>query len=362
MSLFVGQNLNPNESEDLSNFQKLLALSKDKLECNPSAFQGGDFWKTFEGNVAKALESSRNELNLDWNIEYVGGHKFPDIVAHINKTKSLGIEVKTLSTRTPQWKIMGGSIMESTKVEGIERIHVFAAKQQPFEIRYRPFEECVADVAVTHSPRYMLDMDLKDSASIFDKIHKSYSEIQKMENPFIAFREHLIQKRTDASGENNLWWCDKDSFKVCDKERAEADFAQQLIEHRIKFWNTLTLEERDLYKAKMLIFFPEIFKGDYNQACKWLLQNELVICPNFRDLYSAGGKETLYGKKVPKVLGVANSLVDLFAQIFANAENRATHFSKWVAASERHIKQEHRDVFMKIAGKVSKIILPPHIP
>ena len=64
---------------------------------------------------------------------------------------------------------MGGSIMESTRIPDVSRIHVFCARQKPFEIKYRSFEECVEDVAVTHSPRYMLDMDVSNNQSLFKR-------------------------------------------------------------------------------------------------------------------------------------------------------------------------------------------------
>lgn len=69
------------------------------------------------------------DLNIDWNIEYLGGHKFPDIIARINQQRSFGVEVKTLSQSNENWNVMGGSIMETTAEKDVSRIHVFCAKK-----------------------------------------------------------------------------------------------------------------------------------------------------------------------------------------------------------------------------------------
>ena len=195
MSISVGEKLicDPNT---LENFNKLLSCAKERLQRDASRFVSGDFWKIFEGEVCKALDKSKEFVGVpDWNIEYIGGHKFPDIVARINKNQALGIEVKTLSTRNDSWKVMGGSIMESTRIPDVSRIHVFCGKQTPFEIKYRSFEDCVEDVAVTHSPRYMLDMNVSKDKSLFKKLGKTYDEIRHMRNPFDAFKEFIVEQR-----------------------------------------------------------------------------------------------------------------------------------------------------------------------
>ena len=98
-------------------------------------------------------------------IELIGGQKFPDIIAN----KYYGIEVKT--TTQNHWKTTGNSVLESTRVEDVERIFMLFAKlASPIEFRCRPYEEVLSEVVVTHSPRYLIDMNLKQGDTIFDKI------------------------------------------------------------------------------------------------------------------------------------------------------------------------------------------------
>lgn len=95
------------------------------------------------------------------SIELIGGQKFPDIVAK----RFYGIEVKT--TTQNHWKTTGNSVLESTRVENVERIFMLFAKlAAPIEFRCRPYEECLSEVVVTHSPRYLIDMNLEIGKTI----------------------------------------------------------------------------------------------------------------------------------------------------------------------------------------------------
>jgi hypothetical protein len=49
--------------------------------------------------------------------------------------------------------------LETTRVEDVDRIYMMFGKlNKPVEVRFRPYECCLYEVAVTHSPRYLIDM------------------------------------------------------------------------------------------------------------------------------------------------------------------------------------------------------------
>lgn len=51
--------------------------------------------------------------------------------------------------------MIGGSVAEGTRVEDVEHIFILFGKlHKPVEFRTRRYEECLCDIAVTHSPRY----------------------------------------------------------------------------------------------------------------------------------------------------------------------------------------------------------------
>lgn len=332
MSIAVGENLIC-DAATLNNFDHLLSCAKEKLLKNSTHIAKGDFWKTFEMEVHRALVASKNDVGLaHWKIEYIGGHKFPDIVARINEKEAFGIEIKTISTRNKSWKIMGGSIMESTRIPDVSRIHVFCAKQQPFEIKYRSFEECVEDVAVTHSPRYMLDMNVDHNNSLFTKLGKTYDEIRQMPNPFEAFKDYIIASRNQRNSDNEdtgLWWFSPKAEEFSNQDLAEEKFASTLVNINVKFWKDLPQNEKEQIKVEMLVASPSIVEGKYEFACQWLLQRKGIVCPSFRDNFSAGGQVNVYGVRVPKIIGKIFEWKLKIAEAFNAKEFSLESFYYW---------------------------------
>lgn len=80
--------------------------------------------------------------------------------------------------------MIGGSVAEGTRVEDVEsHIYLIWEIHKPVEFRTRRYEECLCDIAVTHSPRYKIDMELPIGETIFDKMGISYDEMRRLENP-----------------------------------------------------------------------------------------------------------------------------------------------------------------------------------
>ena len=361
-SFAIGENININEAQVKQTFDKLLSLSKAKLESQPIIAQKKDFWKSFEEDVHVALLESSRDLHIPWKIEYISGHKFPDIVARINEKQALGIEVKTISTRNKSWKVMGGSIMESTRIPDVSRIHIFCAKQKPFKIKYKPFEECVESVAVTHSPRYMLDMDASKQDSLFNKLGKTYDEIRQMKNPFDAFKDFIVEQRKNSlrnrKVDDDFWWYSPNSNQVNSLELEDQKFANKMVGLEMQFWNQLSREEQHFLRAYLLILFPNVIEGNYNDASRWLLQTQGVINPSFRDTFSAGGRQNLDGIKVPKIIyNIANwkeDLIDILnekalpLQCFVLWKTKVLSIGKFSSSEKAVLKQILDDIGKKI--------------
>lgn len=332
MSISIGENINYNEGSNKDFFERLLLCTKNKLESQPSVPSKSDFWKSFELDVHTALLASSHELGINWEIEYISGHRFPDIVARINEKEALGIEVKTISTKNTSWKVMGGSIMESTRIPDVSRIHIFCAKQKPFKIKYKPFEDCVENVAVTHSPRYMLNMDLTPAENLFQKLHKSYDDIRQMANPFDAFKDYMIKSRAQSQSDaddSQLWWFSPNEKEFSKQELAEQSFANALVNSQLRFWSELTPEEKEKIKIQMVVATPSILEGQYENACQWLLQHQGVINPSFRDSFSAGGQVVIKGVKVPKIIGHIDAWKTSIAAEFNRKEIPLQFFEHW---------------------------------
>jgi hypothetical protein len=286
--MIVSVNSDPNRSE----FDSL--LNSTISELNVHAKKSSNKVETLLGrNLEPYVRDVMTDLAVgtvfENSIELIGGQKFPDIVAK----KYYGIEVKTTSQN--HWKTTGNSVFEGTRVDSVERIFMLFAKlASPIEFRCRPYEEVLSEVVVTHSPRYLIDMNLEQGKTIFDKIKTPYDTFRKNENPIRPIVDYYKSKLKPGE---ELWWMD-----------AENNSKPSNIVIRI--WSNLSVKEKQELKNRAMVYFPELFgnKSDkFGRIAIWLVTREAVVCPNVRDLFTAGGKsDYIIGKnvyqKVPRIL------------------------------------------------------------
>ena len=285
--MIISANSEPNRKE----FDILLNSTLDEL--NIQAVKSSKLISTLKGNKLEPyIGDVMSELAVgtvfENSIKVIGGQKFPDIVAK----KFYGIEVKT--TTQNHWKTTGNSVLESTRVDDVERIFMLFAKlASPIEFRCRPYEEVLSEVVVTHSPRYLIDMNLEQGKTIFDKIKMPYDTLRKKESPIKPIVDYYKSKLKPGE---ELWWMD-----------AENNSKPSSIV--IKIWSNLSPKEKQELKNRAMVYFPELFGNSndkFGRLAIWLVTREAVVCPNVRDLFTAGGKrDYVIGKnvyqKVPRI-------------------------------------------------------------
>ena len=216
------------------------------------------------------------------NVILVSGHTFPDIVAE----KYYGVEVK--STKANHWTSTGSSIVESTRSELVENIYMLFGKLggNPPEFRCRPYQDVLYDIAVTHSPRYLINMELQDGETIFDKMNTTYDEFRTSENNIAKVRDYYKERAKQAKRQEMPWWISSE-----DDEKP--------VNFTLRLWNSVNADERKVLISYCLILFPEIWmpgasvRTKYNQASLWLCSFAQVVFPNIRDAFTAGGKVAL---------------------------------------------------------------------
>ena len=113
--MIISANSQPHRNE----FDAL--LSSTITELNSHAKKSAKLISDLTGNklepyVKDVMTDLAFGTAFENSIELIGGQKFPDIVAK----KYYGIEVKT--TTQNHWKTTGNSVLESTRVEDVERI------------------------------------------------------------------------------------------------------------------------------------------------------------------------------------------------------------------------------------------------
>lgn len=297
---------------------------------------GGDKLEPFIKDVmaAKAVGTA-----FENSIELISGQKFPDIVAN----KFYGIEVK--STKQNHWKTTGNSVLESTRVENVERIFMLFGKLgKPIEFRCRPYEECLSEVVVTHSPRYLIDMNLSKGSTIFDKMKIEYDTLRKKSNPLKSVVDYYKSKLKPGE---DIWWIGQ-----------EDNAASNLI---VKKWKNLSNKEKQELKIKAMAFFPEIFSNKptkYERLPVWLITREAVMYPALRDLFTSGGKcDIPIGRKIyqnaPRIFATLinnlSKIIETLLQTSAteltehwqqqvNEKNKVKHWIELVSTEGNKIK------------------------
>ncbi len=238
----------------------------------------------------------QTSFNAD-SIELVSGLRFPDIQA----ARHFGVEVK--STKSDSWTSTGSSIVESTRIPDVSRIYMLFAKlggATP-EFRCRPYEQCLSNIAVTHAPRYLIDMNLADNGedNIFEKMSVDYDTFRRLgEKEKISSVRKYYMRANQAKGKYEMPWWMGDS---------DSEVSSSIM---IRFFSDLTQREKSDIRARMFILFPELFSSKqdkYKRAALWMCSRYSVICSNLRDTFSAGGKVEEIGgvkfdRKMPQVL------------------------------------------------------------
>lgn len=334
--MIISTNSDPNRSE----FNKLLTSTINELNVhakNSSKKVATLLGRNLEPYVKDVMTSLATGTAFENSIELIGGQKFPDIVAK----KYYGIEVKT--TTQNHWKTTGNSVLESTRVDNVERIFMLFAKlASPIEFRCRPYEEVLSEVVVTHSPRYLIDMNLEHGKTIFDKIKVPYDTLRKTENPIRPIVDYYRSKLKPGE---ELWWMDSENNSK----------SSSIV---IRIWNNLSLKEKQDLKNRAMVYFPELFGNSndkFGRLAIWLVTREAVVCPNIRDLFTAGGKNdyvigpVIY-HKVPRIfLNVFDNIPSIVETIMETSafelseywETQTTDITKlsdWVRLVTNHAR------------------------
>lgn len=210
-------------------------------------------------------------------IDLKRGHFFPDIVID----KSYGVEVK--STQENKWTSLGNSIFEGVSDEKIKDIYIMFGNlgEAPPAFKFKPYQDCLYSIAVTHSPRYLINMEISGNDSIFKKMHTEYGVFKELddEDKIDKVRKYYIDKAKSEGKYKMPWWMtgytDVDlSFYVDTNERLKEEL-----------------------KVKSFALFFSLYDNNpqtrYKEVSLWYCTHYSILCPNIRDIYTAGGQQLM---------------------------------------------------------------------
>lgn len=259
------QNIQDRKFIDLLKNTKILLL---KILKNNTTISSSDFEKIVYEQMIEASKGT----DFENTIKLTGTFSFPDIIAN----KYFGVEVKM--TIKDQWTSTGNSILETTRIEDVEKIYILFGKfGGTLNIQFRLYQECLTDITVTHSPRYKIDMDLDNGNSIFDKIGIEYDKLRKSSNTIQIIKDYY---RNQLKSGEELWWIDQEN-------------EEKSVSPIIKPFRSLTKKDKENFLLESMIFFPEIFGKSttkFERVAAYLIAEYNSVTANLRDVFTAGGK------------------------------------------------------------------------
>jgi hypothetical protein len=289
----------------------------------------------FERKIREVLDElvAPFSLAVDFNPH---PHIFPDIVLGI-----YGIEVKFTVSDT--WRSIANSVFESTRDLGVEHIYVLFGKMggDP-EVAWGEYEEAVIHVRTSHVPRFEVEMSTEQRPrqrdSLFTQFGISYNEFatlemsQKMQYIRAYARGHI------GKGEH-LWWIE---------DQPDSGHSLPL---QVRLYMNLAQAEKRQLRAEAALLCPEIVKpsrvrGKYEAATMYLLTYHGVLCPQTRDLFSAGsvagpargGNYVLRALvDIQEEMRVAAATLDdaLFVEYWGSEVPREERINRWLERADQ---------------------------
>lgn len=315
--------MNVAQFENLLN--QAMKMLNDQITVN-GIFQTS---KQFEDAVRKVLVS----LGLPVNVNPLP-QQFPDI--DINE---FGVEVKF--TQKDTWRSIANSINESDRVQSVLHIYLVFGKMGGVpEVRWARYEDSVIHVRTSHQPRFEVEIGSNPKESIFKTFGITYAEFSKLPN---QEKMKFIRKyaRSRLRQGEHLWWIDDD------KEEPEHSLP---IAPRL--YMNLSADEKRIYRAEAALLCPQIVKSarsrdKYYDAVMYLLTYRGILCPQARDLFSAGSVAMRNGIRggsyvqralldIQKEMRIAADALDdkLFVEYWGESVKKGERIKKWLEKAD----------------------------
>ena len=286
----------------------------------------------FEQGVLAALQNAAADLGVTVEPTYTP-HAFPDI-----RVNGFGVEVKYSKRDT--WSAVGNSVFESMRDPTVRAVYVvFGKVGGEAEARWAKYEDCVAHVRVSNSPRFVVDME-SEEPPLFERFDISYDDFAELDDD--GKMQHVRDYWRDRlpPGEH-LWWLEP----------------SHTLPINVRLYTHLPQTEKRLYRAEAALLCPQICKGSrarrkYEDAAMYLLTYHGVFCPQARDLFSAGSvalraDETRGGNYLLRalqdiehlMLDAAQRLDDaLFVEYWGEGCQPSKRIERWLALADGYAR------------------------
>lgn len=277
--------------------ETILNIFKDKIErmdpIDPKYLVSNGNKNGFEELVPIVAQEIKNEINdpmiFDYNVHL--GHHFPDMDLIVENI-TYGLELK--SRKNGLWSTNGNSIFESISDYDYEEIYLlFGTKQNDrncLSVRFKEYWKVTASISVTHSPRFVINMDSDES--VFSNAKEYYDLKNSTQEEKITFIQDYLKEHTEGA----RWYIQRDSSNTITPIPI----------------NSLDCERKQQLLAEILILFPhDILQtphATYSRSHEYLISQYFYYSSSFRDNFSASGRCNIQGNDLPQII---NKLIRL---------------------------------------------------
>lgn len=254
-------------------FELLLSRVSNRLTADVRANTAHHSPHQFEDRVRQLLQELGNDLGLHVNFS-PHPQEFPDIALG-----EFGIEVKVVASDS--WRTVGNSVFEGRRDPDVRHIYVLYGKLGGIpEVRWGRYEECVMHVRTSHRPRFEIEIGAEES--LFTKFGVTYDQFCDLD---LDGKMKLIRDyaRGRLKPGERLWWLE---------ERPE-EAQEHSLDLQVRLYMGLPQAEKRCLRAEAALLCPQVVGGSrmkkkYDDAALYLITYRGVLCPQARDLFSAG--------------------------------------------------------------------------
>ena len=261
---------------------------------------------------------------------------FPDIVLG-----KFGVEVKFTTNDT--WRSIANSVFEGTRSQTVEQIYLLFGKMGGTpEVRWAKYDDCVIHVRTSHVPRFEVEMLAKES--LFKKMGTTYADFSKLpiEKRMTHIRDYARGRLKEGE---RLWWLE------------DSPGQSHSLPIQVRLYMGLPQEEKRRMRAEAVLLCPQVVKpsrakNKYTDTAMYLLTYHGVLCPQARDLFSAGSvalrsDETRGGlyiarsiKDIEKEMRMAADTLEdaLFVEYWQQSVPRSQRIAEWLKRADAFAK------------------------
>ena len=249
-------------------FETVLDRAADLLTDNlrESKFYHGP--EQFKQGTLAMLNAAAKGCGV--KVEFTFHHNaFPDI-----KVNGFGVEAKYSKRDT--WNSVANSIFEGLRDLEVNEIYIMFGKGggRP-EARWASYQDCVTHVRTSNSPRFVVDLESEDPP-LFEQFGIAYNDFAKLtDEEKMQFVRDYWRDRLEPG--ERLWWLEPD----------------HVLPLNVRLYTHLAPAEKRELRAEATLLCPSVVRsgttrGKYYEPAVYALTHWGVLCPQARDLFSAG--------------------------------------------------------------------------